>query len=271
MNNNCLASHQISRQQSHFLNCLILLLSLNKDPKKFHTLHLCRHGRIIRHSWPCKKWIIKPDAKSQLIRKDPDARKIEGRRRRGQQRLRWLDGITDSKEMSLSQLQEMGKDREAWCVVVYGVARSRTRLSDWTTAKGTSLWTSVWWLWCSLPISGRTSVHAVIPQIFSAMRQVPVKAELRAFLNIKEVVPDDGDQWSQYTINSITLSREVGQLSQSSARVNLGSDRSDSPQHNCSAGLLQHGSSTGQSINRWGNCVLIKLFKLKNSWFTILC
>ena len=109
MNNNCLASHQISRQQSHFLNCLILLLSLNKDPKKFHTLHLCRHGRIIRHSWPCKKWIIKPDAKSQLIRKDPDARKIEGRRRRGQQRLRWLDGITDSKEMSLSQLQEMGR------------------------------------------------------------------------------------------------------------------------------------------------------------------
>ena len=144
MKNNGLVSHQISRQRSHFLNCLILLLSLNKDPKKFHTLHLCGHGRIIRHSWPCEKWIAKPDAQSQLVRKDPDAGKIGGRRRRGQQRMRWLDDITDSIEMSLRQLQEMVTDREAWCVVVYGVAGSQTWLSDWTTAKGTSLWTSVW-------------------------------------------------------------------------------------------------------------------------------
>ena len=136
MKNNGLVSHQISRQRSHFLNCLILLLSLNKDPKKFHTLHLCGHGRIIRHSWPCEKWIAKPDAQSQLVRKDPDAGKIGGRRRRGQQRMRWLDDITDSIEMSLRQLQEMVTDREAWCVVVYGVAGSQTWLSDWTTAKG---------------------------------------------------------------------------------------------------------------------------------------
>ena len=116
------------------LNCVV---ESPLDSKEIQTAHSKGNQYwlfIGRTDAEAETSILRPsDVKNWLIGKDPDAGKNEGRRRRGWQRMKCLDGITNSMDMSMSKIQETVKDREACCAAAHGVTNNLTRLSDWST------------------------------------------------------------------------------------------------------------------------------------------
>ena len=111
-----------------------------------------------------------------------------GRRRRGRQRMRWLDGLTDSMDMRLSELWELVMDREAWCAVIHGVTKSRTRLRDWTELMGPDAMTLVFWVLNFKPTFSLSS-FTFIKRLFSSSFLSAISVMSSAYLRLLIFLP----------------------------------------------------------------------------------